>query len=938
MVLSALWEDLKNRDKIDSMISRIDAVFFTGDLVYHGFRSEYQLVDGEFLSPLLDSLYIGSKQLFLVPGNHDIDKTKVGQAARSLNADVKTQDEITALLENESDRDVVGRKMGDYLQFFGSVFSEKEINPLGWFYVGEIMIDNKRVAVLGLNTAWLCTGEQTDQPCLGERQVVEAIKGSGASSLTVALFHHPIGKLRESDDTDLCEAHLRDSCDIWLHGHVHKQSVQSLVVPQGSYISIPSGSVFDTRKSPNAYSVGVVDLDTGKGKVCLRKFDGTQWIPDVSTRHDKGAVPIALDLKQRQGAPPVSVTVSCRPATTSALPSNMNPFTFVAAESMGAEDIRRLFVGRHTKLDIATKRFGTIIEGQRGTGKSMILRYLSFPVQIRDWMAKQSDAANYFNEKGYIGVYCKLPQGVFDKQDLTAIPDFIVRTHVFEHKLAAYFCIAAIGTIVEILEYMSMAPKDYQRFAAQLKRIFRDLEKSTAAWTQNDPLDLLTACRDLLRDEARSVDEFLRERSDTPFRSYLTLTGSLCDFLDLFRECAGLRTVSFFLLVDDFDVLHDWQQQILFSAAAQRRFDLVCFKFASMSEGKKTDISSDGHTFRPGDDYDPIVLDWIEKGLLNTDYPDAVALIAAKRLKEAGWDTLLGKNLPEVEQNGTKVNDVIVRTNSLLEHLFMRWEHGQKLRVDIKKEMNQEWQKAEKKPTKKPGDYVSKYGNARYFQELRKKGLGERYAGYGYLTVISSGIIRQFLEIGSEILGLAYKNGWSIEEGRGISAEIQDQAIRQYSESFFQNLNKGAGAYSKQDLGDQVSSQQVADLIEALSELFFERLHSPKHGEPELLAFALKDVTPYIEALLRVCVRESVLQKFSYPPKTAGGPRYPAYVLNRRLVPRRSLSALRMQGRVELTAQDIMLALRNRKAFVKKFLPKADRRGQLDLVQGGEVR
>jgi hypothetical protein len=352
-----------------------------------------------------------------------------------------------------------------------------------------------------------------------------------------------------------------------------------------------------------------------------------------------------------------------------------------------------------------------------------------------------------------------------------------------------------------------------------------------------------------------------------------------------------------------------------------------------MSEGKKIDLSGPGRTFRPGDDYDPIDLDWVERGLLHTDYPDALTLIAAKRLKEAGWESLLTKSLPDVPENGTRIEEVIRNTRDITNELFPSWEYGEKLRKEVRQKMYDEWEKAKPKPTRKKSDYFSKYGNARYFQTLRSRQQSERYAGYDYIITISSGIIRQFLEICSEILGLAYKNGWSVEGGTGISAEIQDRAIKDYSEAFFRNLNKGAGSHSKQDLGEKISSEEVSDLIEALSDLFYERLHWKNHGEPEILAFALKDHDPYVEAVLRVCVRESVLQKFSYPPKTAKGGRLPAYILNRRLVPRRSLSALRMQGRIEVTSADVLLALRDRTSFLKKFMPKTYSSEQMSFMK-----
>lgn len=924
VVLKALWDDLSKREKLDKCFGKIDAVFFTGDLAYHGQKNEYDLAEEEFLNPMLKILEISGDKLFITPGNHDIDVKKVGQSAEGLKNTLINQERVTKFLEDPRDREIAKRKMDDYIDFFERRFPDRKLDSLGWFYTSEVMIQGKRVVILGLNTAWLCTGETSDEPLLGERQIVEALKSAGEAQLTIALFHHPVGKWRDIDDTDLCESQLRDTCGLWLHGHLHKPDVRTMIVPKGRFVTLPAGAVFDKRKSPNSYSIGLIDLETGKGAVFLRKFENTVWLPDLRSSGEEagGKVPIEVEGlgegtagRVKQGA-----SISCTPISASALPSSLNPFTSVAAESMTAEDIRRLFVGRHTKLDIATKRFGTIIEGQRGTGKSMILRYLSFPVQIRDWLATGRNVQDYLDQRKFTGVYCKLPQGVFDKKDLSVIPESNEREKIFEHMLTAYVSIAVFETMGEAIPHLRVSDKNKERFTSRIERIFRIPEE----WlrTAKSLEAVLIACLDALRDEARNVNKFLRDPSNKSFNTYLTLTGTLYDLLRLFQECLEIRSTCFFLLIDDFDVLHDWQQQILFSVAAQRDFALVCFKFGIMSEGKKTGLSGPQRTFRPGDDYDPIELDWVEGGLLHSDYPETINLIAAKRLKEARWDSLLGKNLPDIPKNGTGVQEVIEKTETLMRELFPAWEFGGRLKEEVKQEMYQEWEKDRKKPTKKRSDYFSKYGNARYFQTLARKRLNERFAGYSYIKTISSGIIRQYLEICSEILGLAYKRGWLIEYGTGVSPEVQDDAIRNYSEAFFRNLNKGAGAHSKQDLGGKVSSQAVSDLIEALSDLFYERLHWKGHGEPEILAFALKDHDPYVEAILKVCVRESVLQKFSYPPKTARGGRLQTYILNRRLVPRRSLSALRMQGRIEVTSKDILFALRDSKSFVKEFMPK----------------
>src|SRR5204862_8168622 len=82
---------------------------------------------------------------------------------------------------------------------------------------------------------------------------------------------------------------------------------------------------------------------------------------------------------------------------------------------------------------------------------------------------------------------------------------------------------------------------------------------------------------------------------------------------------------------------------------------------------------------------------------------------------------------------------------------------------------------------------------------------------------------------------------------------------------------------------------------------------------------------PKAETYLNVAVRESILHQFKYPGKVRGGPPLPAYLLNRRLGPRRNLSILRMQGRIEIEPEDILLAVQDRKLFLEKVLKKTHR-------------
>jgi 3',5'-cyclic AMP phosphodiesterase CpdA len=58
----------------------LDAVFFTGDVVFSGQKEQYDGV-GKWLDEILDVCGMTGRRdkLFIVPGNHDVDRTTVEQ-------------------------------------------------------------------------------------------------------------------------------------------------------------------------------------------------------------------------------------------------------------------------------------------------------------------------------------------------------------------------------------------------------------------------------------------------------------------------------------------------------------------------------------------------------------------------------------------------------------------------------------------------------------------------------------------------------------------------------------------------------------------------------------------------------------------------------------------------------------------------------------------
>ena len=596
------------------------------------------------------------------------------------------------------------------------------------------------------------------------------------------------------------------------------------------------------------------------------------------------------------------------PPTTA--PEWQNPFAEVAADDLdlGNPDhvkrIGRLFVSRYTDLPKIKKRFNTVLEGQRGTGKTMIMKYLAFPTQIMEWTekAKRKPGEFFTSADGFIGVYSKLAQGIFDKFDEESIGSRVRSEQVFEHRLVLHLIYDLLETMKMVYSHAPLRTDTLRLLCRACESYLKPRQTFEGYASVEELISSAQLCIQL--DKVTDVDQYLGSITPgggvaaTPFHPWLTLESSLIPFVQFLRQTTAAR-VPFYLMLDDFDVLSAEQQACVFKAAAMRAFGTVCFKFGVMVFGRKTNLAGDQRTFRIGDDYDPIDLDWTEGGL-HSDYQKAITDIAVARLCEAGWM----QDLPT---------------------LFPAWSHGEKLFAKIHADMEEEWDKAApaEKPTLSKSDYVSKYGNARFYQYLRTKKIRIRYAGFESVTMVSSGLFRQFMEVCKYIVDRAHDHGWSPQNG-GITPEVQDAAIREYSDVMIDQFSRTAGDAAHLLSGDiSVTSLHMVRLIESLCDLFYARLHTPGHGEPEIICFAVRDDltrSPDVRLYLQIAVRESILHRFRYPPKTAGGPDLPAFMLNRRLGPRRDLSITRMQGRIEVDADDVRRAVTDRREFLQRFV------------------
>jgi hypothetical protein len=287
IVLDALLVDVRERIARDRL--QPDFVVVSGDLAFSGKPEEYALA-GAFLDQLLDATGLPKGRLFLVPGNHDVDRSGISLGAQAIANSLADRDAVNAILASPADRQLLFARFAGYGDFVNRTLAGYlPFDDEHFFYTRFFDLAGRRLALLGLNSAWVAASDEDKARglLLGERQTRAALREAddAGATLKIALLHHPFDWLREFDQNDSA-ALLTDNCDFILHGHLHQTAATRLTSPDGEATVLACGACYKTRDYPNMVNWVRLDLAAGTGTVYLRRYSdarGGFWTKDVES-------------------------------------------------------------------------------------------------------------------------------------------------------------------------------------------------------------------------------------------------------------------------------------------------------------------------------------------------------------------------------------------------------------------------------------------------------------------------------------------------------------------------------------------------------------------------------------------------------------------------------------------------------------------------------
>ena len=552
-----------------------------------------------------------------------------------------------------------------------------------------------------------------------------------------------------------------------------------------------------------------------------------------------------------------------------------NPFELVTASKLTASEATELWCD-DSRLDRVRGRESCFINGNRGTGKSMLFRILQHDCQERLFPKKQPD---------FLSVYFPVRDSDFMVEEFKLMQSDRLRNALSESHLILLILRQLFVVIRETPQIISaeLQTPFVQLVMERIQTAFEFSKVNPPELPCSNYEGILEGIIKLFDDEsARIVNYVIRQvcGSEEGYSGPLFFfDGILAPVADFFFDEVGR---CLFILIDDGDDLPRSHTIVLNSWIARRRRSTV-FKVSTMYAYKTFETRSGSKIQQPHDfiQYD-IATRFIDYS--SEDYVDLVRRICIKRLRQAG---LLG-------EDGEPVDPM----------LFFPEDEEQKARI----------KKVEKKLIKRYDDmysgrsvrdYVYRHLTSEYMRSLsQKSALGSyRYTGFRTLAVLSGGLVRDFIICAQRM----YDDASRKQDGvvGHIPPAIQDRIVRNHSDKILSDI----GDARQKRSGKEEEWTAVANIIEGLGAMFKQKMLS-QDSERRVFSFAFQSL-PSRETLrlLDLAIMEGYLVRGFISKKEGVGRRY-LYVLTRRIAPVFSLDVSAYSGYMSLEPSVIeMMAL-----------------------------
>jgi len=541
-----------------------------------------------------------------------------------------------------------------------------------------------------------------------------------------------------------------------------------------------------------------------------------------------------------------------------------NPFSIDRAEQLGNKLFE--FYANHKSFDGLLKHKSLIIEGGRGSGKTMFFLYHTFFSKKEENLSKGLNYNEFLQKEELIGIHFRCDSNfvpAFQKKGIKEEEWYLMFSH--------YLNIALSKRLIEIiLDVNQNVNKDnFIKFdiEAECKSLLRTENKISS----------YAELKKILSTKELDIINYVNN-SNSYDKPHVIANGYLLNLIAKHVLSQPiLKNKSIHIFIDEYENLLQYQQQILNTLI--KHPDPVIFDIGMRHSGIKTyqtlsesEIISYPHDFQrfnfedlSREEFEELLIKICRirlekipelKSLNQEKYFDIKFYLGEFRLddeleiifKKRNWDYLITQLKVRIGEKDTnsKILFTIDNPIHLRLHLILL-ERGEKLSFIIK-----EYDKYINKEKSKYKDWLHNNSLGIIFLLAKENKQSKTYSGFNNFTLVSSGIIRYFIELCEASFKNANRSGFDFNKPRQLSVEEQTKAAYAVSR------------YKVNDIDTYTpNSVRLKRFILLLGRIFNNLHHDNKLSEPERNHFTTQNDKLSLEAenFIKNSVLYSVLQK-----------------------------------------------------------------------------
>lgn len=269
-IVKNIIEDTSNL--LNENNANLDLVCFTGDLVNKGKNEEFNLALDNIFVPLITNFNIKENDIFLIPGNHDIDTSVINEINEAGLKSVLINSEKLNNIINTIDKQELCRlnNFNDFNKLFsGNLLFENKLYSCFKTYA-----ENCSIGLACINSAWRSNGKGSIERgtiIIGKKQIEHCFELIEECDIKICLIHHPIEWIADFEVLEI-ERSL-SKYDIVLNGHIHINNTnQKITYNNGNTLYNTSGRLYPSKDFYNGYSLIILNPMNYECNVLLRQY------------------------------------------------------------------------------------------------------------------------------------------------------------------------------------------------------------------------------------------------------------------------------------------------------------------------------------------------------------------------------------------------------------------------------------------------------------------------------------------------------------------------------------------------------------------------------------------------------------------------------------------------------------------------------------------